>query len=188
MLAPSLHELQTEVRLSAYADLFGSEPLQVFPYSDFARPDDDIRIELLLYPAGPHVAMVTSGFSDGARPRRELIQYFTHGRRADAHRMHAAAYTAVEAGRWLDFGSAITLPYPSGSAWPHTVFLPPPVKTHSDFEITVDGDPMRLLWHVPLSDTEFDYQREHGISSLLRGMSGAGLPWVFDEATRPVLV
>ncbi|MEO5923874.1 MAG: suppressor of fused domain protein [Bryobacteraceae bacterium] len=181
------HDLQTTVRLASYADLFGGEPLLTFPYSDFGSPDDDIRVEVLVYPLLDCVALVTNGFSAGGRPRRELIQYCKHGRRADAHRLHAAAYDCVEVGRWLDFGSAISLPYPSGSAWPHTVFLPPPVQAHSDFEITVDGDPMKFLWHVPLSSSEFDYQYDHGIPALLRGMSSVGLPWVFDEATRPVL-
>jgi hypothetical protein len=134
-----------------------------------------------------YVAMVTNGFSDGGHPRRELIQYCQHGRRSDAHRLHSAAYSAVETCHWLEVGSAITLPYPSGSAWPHTVFLPPPVRSHSDFEITVDGDPMKLLWHVPLSDREFDYQRDYGIPALLQGMSNAHVPWIFDETTRPVL-
>jgi hypothetical protein len=200
MLASLAHpyEAQTALRRSFYDKLFGAEPLQVFPYSDFTRPDDDIRIEVLAYPVRQRseedevvwerVAMVTNGLSDGGHPRRELIQYLAHGRRSDAHRLHSAAYSAVEMGRWLDSGSAVTLPYPSGSAWPHTIFLPPPVAAHSEFEITTDGEPMKLLWHVPLSDAEFAYQREHGIPALLRGMSTAKLPWFFDEATRPVLV
>jgi hypothetical protein len=194
MLASPTHPrvAQSEVRLSAYADLFGGGPAQVFPFSDFASPEDEIRIDVLVYPMRDdevdYVALLTSGLSEGGRPRRELIQYFSHARRADAHRMHGVAYAAVEMGRWLDVGSATTLPYPSGSAWPHTVFLPPPVKAHSDFEITVYGDPMKLLWHAPLSSGEFDYQRDHGMPALLRGMSNARLPWIFDEATRPVLL
>jgi hypothetical protein len=191
------YEAQSALCKSSYAALFGSEPIQVFPYSDFTRPDGDIRIEVLVYSlrgldnghefGKDHVALLTNGLSSEGRPRRELIQYFAHGRRTDAHRIHSAAYSAVEMGRWLDFGSAVTLPYPSGSAWPHTVFLPPPVTAHSDFQIAVEGDPVKLLWHVPLSDAEFAYQRDHGIPALLRGMSNAALPWFFDETTRPML-
>lgn len=176
--------------LSAYSALFGDAPVQVFPYSDFTRPDDDIRIDVQVYAlqegGRDYVAMVTSGFATYGTVRRELIQYFEHGRRSDAHRLQSAAHSTVEMGRWLDFGSAISLPYPSGSAWPHTLFLPPPLRAHSEFAAG-GGEPLKLLWHVPLSTREFDYQREHGIPALLRGMSNAGLPWVFDETTRPLL-
>jgi hypothetical protein len=134
-----------------------------------------------------HVAMVTDGLSDQGRPRREFIQYIPYGRRADAHRLHSTAYSLAVIERSADFGDSITLPYPSGSAWPHAVFLPPPVRAHSDFEMTVDGNPMRFLWHVPLASSEFGYQLQYGIPALLRCMSNFGVPWVFDEATRPVL-
>lgn len=177
--------------LTAYAALFGGGPVQVYPYSDFTRQDDDIRIDVEVYPmqeSGRNfVAMVTRGFGAHGVVRRELIQYFEHGRRSDAHRLHSAAQSTVEMGRWLDFGSAITLPYPCGSAWPHTLFLPPPLQAHSEFSADGEGEPLRLLWHLPLSGREFEYQREHGIPDLLRGMSNAGLPWVFDETTRPLL-
>lgn len=176
--------------LTAYTTLFGGAPVQVYPYSDFTRPDDDIRIDVQVYHlrlAGQDfVAMVTSGFATHGIARRELIQYFEHGRRSDAHRLHSAAQSTVEMGRWLDFGSAITLPYPSGSAWPHTLFLPPPLSAHSEFAAG-ETEPLKLLWHVPLSSREFDYQLEHGIPALLRGMSHARVPWVFDESTRPLL-
>jgi hypothetical protein len=191
MVASHVHDLALATRMAAYDGLFGGAPVQVFPYADFTRPDDDIQIDVLVYSlresGRDYSAMVTNGFSDGGNPRRELIQYFQHGRRSDAHRLQSAAQAAVEMGRWLDIGSAITLPYPSGSAWPHTIFLPPPLREHSEFEVEIAGGPAKLLWHVPLSDTEFAYQREHGIPVLLRGMSNAGLPWIFDETTRPVL-
>jgi len=179
-------------RRAAYGELFGGEAVRVYPWSDFTRPDDAIRIEVLVYPLREpgqnHVVMVTSGYSELGQPRRELIQYLPHGRRADAHRLHSAAYAAAVAGRELDFGSTMTLPYPSGSAWPHTILLPPPVSAHSEFSMEMEGGPVRLLWHVPLSESEFAYQAEYGIGPLLRGMSSAELPWFFDEATRPVLV
>jgi hypothetical protein len=187
MLAPAVHDRADTARVAAFSALFGSQPTQLFPFSDFTRPDDDIRIDVLVYAlkgAGrDFAAMVTSGFSERAQPRRELIQYFEHGRHSDAHRLQSAAQSAVEMGRWLDFGSAITLPYPSGSAWPHTLFLPPPMPGHSELA----AGEIKLLWHVPLSDAEFDYQRDYGIPALLRGMSHAAVPWVFDETTRPLL-
>ena len=186
MLATTVHP-----RLASYAELFGGQPVQIFPYSDFTCPDDDVRINVLVYRVSCStddcVAMVTNGFSEVGRPRRELLQYGPRPRRADAHRLHSAAYAAIQTERRLDYGDTIELPYPAGTAWPNAVLLPPLIRAHSDFEMTADGDPMKLLWHLPLADSELTYKKAHGISALLEGMGTAKLAWIFDEATRPVL-
>ncbi len=181
------HEVQTEVRMSSYADLFGGPPEQYFAYTDFSHPDDEIRIDVLAYKLKHGVALVTNGLSDAGRPRRELLQYCSHHRRSDAERLHGAAHLAIRTGRQLDYADTLELPHPAGTAWPNAIFLPPQIRSHSDFEITVDGDPLKLLWHLPLSDSELAYKQAHGVSALLEGMSTAKLPWIFDEATRPVL-
>jgi len=176
------HDVQTEVRMSSYADLFGGPPEQYFTHLD-----DESRIDVLAYKLKLGVALVTNGLSDAGRPRRELLHYCSHPRNADARRLHSVAHLAMKTGRQLDYADTFELPHPAGTAWPNAILLPPQIRSHSDFEITVDGDPLKLLWHLPLSDSELAYKQAHGVSALLEGMSTAKLPWIFDEATRPVL-
>lgn len=175
-----------QARADALSALFGREPSETFDFWRFTRPDDPLRIDVLAYPLDLNgdecVALLTSGLSDSTSAPHELLQYVPRARGADAQRLHGVAYRAVAEGRPLDYAATVTLPRPAGTAWPHAVLLPPPVPEHSE------NGPLKLLWHVPLSDSEFAYQRQHGLPALLKAMSAAKAPWIFDEATRPVLL
>ena len=57
-----------------------------------------------------------------------------------------------------------------------------------EFVFEVEGDPVSFLWHVPISDEERAYKQEHGANALIDRMDAVGLPWVFDENNRPLLV
>ena len=45
-----------------------------------------------------------------------------------------------------------------------------------------------FLWHVPLSDEEYEYRREYGVDALLDRMREIRLLWIFDEGNRPSLL
>ena len=47
---------------------------------------------------------------------------------------------------------------------------------------------MRLLWHIPLSETELEFKIKNGVNALLGRMQERQLPWIFDENNRPSLV
>lgn len=185
------HEGHAHQLRAAYEVLFGGEALDAFEFWQFTRPDDEIRIDLLAYGLGDAaarvIALVTNGLSDWSSARCELVQYVPKVRGADLHRLHALAYGAAAEGRQLDYACTVSLPAPAGSAWPHAVLLPPPVAMHAEVPI-LPGEAVKLLWHVPLAESEFVYQREHGLPALVEAMGAAQAPWVFDEATRPVLL
>lgn len=42
------------------------------------------------------------------------------------------------------------------------------------------GDPVQLLWMIPLTDAELGFAKEHGSASLLERIDGGSQMWVFD--------
>jgi hypothetical protein len=62
------------------------------------------------------------------------------------------------------------------------------MRNHQEFEMTVEGDPVSLLWHIPISEKEREFKVQHGMNALLDRLEAVKLPWVFDEANRPPLV
>lgn len=76
----------------------------------------------------------------------------------------------------------------AGTPWKNALFLDPIIRSHREFAFDLEGDEVRLLWHVPISDAELEYKRTHGADALIDRMSEVKLPWVFDEADRPPLV
>jgi len=64
----------------------------------------------------------------------------------------------------------------------------PPIKSHREFIFEVEGDKVSFLWHIPISDEERAYKKEHGSNALIDRMDAVKLPWVFDESNRPPLL
>ena len=79
-------------------------------------------------------------------------------------------------------------PAVEGTPWKDAFFLEPPLAGHQEFACDVCGDRVGLLWHIPISEAERAFKREHGSGALLDRMDAVGLSWVFDEGNRPGLV
>ena len=197
------HQLAAR-RVEAYRRLFGSEPIQVLTHDQFQKPAFGGRLDVHLYEmayereTGQVQVAVTSGMSDylmtdnnsDAPPRRrELIQYFRDCKMLDLVRLHDMAWVPLAQGFALDFFHTVGS-YPSfNSAWPNALFLPSLVQPHAEFELDLGGgEPMQLLWHVPLSQAELDYKTANGVNALLKRMGEVKLPWIFDENNRPALI
>ena len=192
-------------RAAAYRKLFVGEPIRVLPHDQFQKPAFGGRLDVHLYEmayereTGQVQVAVTSGMSDylmldnstadGPPRRRELIQYFRDCKMLDLVRLHDMAWVPLAQGFALDFFHTVGS-YPSfNSAWPNALFLPSLVKPHAEFELDLgEGEPMQLLWHVPLSEAELNYKAANGVNALLQRMGEVKLPWIFDENNRPALV
>jgi hypothetical protein len=198
------HQALTEQRVKAYGELFGCTPSAAFsPYDLFPSPDERFPIDVLVYTletrSGDVDVAVTNGMSDQrladpARPhewtRRELIQYFPKCTRDHARRLHDMAWTPLVDEFYLDWGDSIAWPHPAvaGTPWNNAFFLLPLIASHRDFVFEVEGDQASLLWHIPISDAELEYKREHGTDALIDRLEAVKLPWIFDESNRPPLV
>jgi hypothetical protein len=122
--------------------------------------------------------------------RRELIQYLPKCTEDHARRLHDMAWLPLFDGFYLDSHHSVAWPQPAvaGTLWKNAFFLLPLIKAHREFVFEVEGDPLSLLWHVPISDEERAYKQQHGADALIDRMDAVSLPWVFDEDNRPLLM
>jgi hypothetical protein len=200
------HMQFTMIRAQAYEKLFGGKPVAFFPSHKFrGKEDGPYLIDVFVYSmemAGdnrPIYAVVTNGMSDqrmaeGDSPeqprRRELIQYFRECTEGHAKRLRDMAWLPLFDNFLLDAQHSIAWEWPAmaGTPWKNAFFLLPMPNPHQDFRCKIEGDPMSFLWHIPISDAERAYKQEHGANAFLDRMQKAKLPWIFEEANRPVLV
>jgi hypothetical protein len=203
--ADAHHFACTEIRAPAFASLFGDAPIETFSATHF-EPEGrgDIVIDVLVYELAvaersPIAVSVTNGMSDqrmaeGDDPeqprRRELIQYLPRCTPGHARRLRDMAWLPHFDGFLLDTHHSLAWQWPAveGTPWKNAFFLEPLVHAHREFSITIDGDPVTFLWHIPLSDEEREFKRTHGSNALIDRMDEIELPWIFDEENRPPLV
>ena len=201
------HLALTKQRAAAYATLFGGKPEKIFPYHGFYSDDEDDKpylIDVFIFPLefeefpGRATAAVTNGMSDyvitdaqtGQRSRCELIQYFHDCDFDHAERLFDLAYITLFDGFSLGPYQTIAMPDAvlDDSPLRNSFFMPPLPTPHRNFQIEIEGVPMSLLWHVPISDEELAYKKKNGPNSLIERMQTVELPWIFDEAERPSLL
>lgn len=199
------HGKWSEFRKSAFEGLFGCEASGVFTSAELAaEPNDPVLIDVLVFDLetqsyGDIQIAVTNGMSDRRMvdtedpkiwSRRELIQYFPKCTKEHAVRLRDMAWLPHHDGFWLDTCHTIAWEYPAieGTPWSAAFFLEPLLRSHREWEIEVEGDPVSLLWHIPISPAELKYKTEHGANALIDRLEAVELPWVFDEANRPPLV
>ena len=204
--AEALHRRLTGVRAPAYAELFGGKPAHVFPAHALRTDDDDpYLIDVFVYPltvegvAGDVFAAVTNGMSDhrmaeGDDPeqprRREVIQYLRACTEGHAKRLRDMAWLPLCDEFLLDSHHTVRWEWPAvaGTPWKNALFLLPIWRAHREFAVGVEGEDVSFLWHIPISDDEWAYRKEHGTDGLIDRMQEAKLPWIFDEADRRPLV
>jgi len=199
------HRRNTEARVAAYEELFGCTAKTVFPYRELAVVEEEpFMIDVFVYELGTERfgdvdVTVTNGMSNQRMTdpedstywgRRELIQYLPTCTRDHAKHLYSMAWAPLDEGYFLDvfhtmawYRAAI-----EGTPWTSAFFLQPLIESHQEFEMEIDGDPVSLLWHIPISEAEREFKVQHGANELIDRLQAVDLPWVFDEANRPSLL
>src|SRR5262249_52751196 len=149
---------------------------------------------------GEFVALVTNGMSDlrmadpdGEAPpaslRRELIQYLPRATPEHARRLYQMAWLPHFDGFLLDEQHTVAWEWPAveGTPWKNALFLRPLLRSHAKFQFQLDEDTVSFLWHVPISDAERAFILEDGVDEFLDRMDQVELPFLFDEANRPLV-
>jgi hypothetical protein len=197
------HRKFTDVRAESYRKLFDASPTRIFPSSDFVDDKDekhsiDIYVYALRGTSGDLEVAVTNGMSDQRMidpgdsnhwSRRELIEYFPKCTAGHAERLHDMAWVPLFDGFLIDTHHTMwwNRSAVAGTPWTEAFFLDPIIKNHRQFTMDVDGDPVSLLWHIPISEMERKYKQQNGANALIHRMQEINLPWIFDEANRPPL-
>lgn len=207
MQAMATHQQCTAIRAAAYGKLFGTRPFAVYAFHQLRGKDDGpFLIDVFCYPLRVEgrdkavIAVVTNGMSDQAlaldaqrpmRPRRrELIQYMPECPGWCAQRLRDMAWLPLFDGFLLDARDTVAweLPAKDGAAWQHGFFLDPIWTPHQGSFVTIEGDEVSFLWHIPISTAELAFKRANGADAFLDRMQEVNLPWLFEEANRPALV
>lgn len=199
----SQYKKNTEFRVRTYEDFFGPAS-SFFPHTLFSdSTTEEYRIDVFVYTletkSGSVEVAVTNGMSDHrmVEPeesaefhRRELIQYLPKCTEAHARRLRDMAWLPLEDGFHLDTHHSVKWPLPAveGTPWKNAFFLEPLHASHREFQFEIDGDPVSLLWHIPISDEERAFLLDHGSNDFIDRMDEVSLPWIFDENNRPSLV
>ncbi|MBI1831604.1 MAG: suppressor of fused domain protein [Planctomycetes bacterium] len=199
----SRHRALTKLREAAYEKLFGVAPSIIYPFAEFTPKDDeqflvDVYVFTMEGPEGDFDVAVTNGMSDQRmvnrkKPeqwaRRELIQYLRQGTKDHAHRLNEMAWVPRFDGFLIDAQHFMSWERPAvkGTPWRDAFYLEPIVKSHQKFSMRIEDDPVRFLWHIPISAVECEYKRQKGADALIDRMQEVNLPWIFDEANRPAL-
>ncbi|MFK7985060.1 MAG: suppressor of fused domain protein [Sandaracinaceae bacterium] len=194
-------------RDEVYAELFG-EVLSVAPDSDDAVPHIEVRRYGIAVDDAPVDVWVTFGMSDvameddeGETLRRELIFYAAPGAFDYQYGLHAIAHLPFENDTFLDFDHAVQLLghffVPGGLellaedagdtvALPNVFLTDTPVGEHQRISelLTMLGDPVELLWVLPMSLAERDFLRTRGPDAFLELLDERGHPFVFPEGGR----
>jgi hypothetical protein len=202
----AIHRRLTAIRAPAFSELFESKVVAMFPSHQLSgEQDGPFFIDVLVYPLevedvdGLVVVAVTNGMSDqrmaaGDDPdqlrRRELIQYLRECTPGHAKRLRDMAWIPLHDEFLLDSHHSIPWEWPAveGTPWKNAFFLEPHFGPHQEFRLDLDGEEMGLLWHIPISDEERAFKKEHGSNALLDRMDQVDLPWLFEESNRPSMI
>jgi hypothetical protein len=178
-----------------YEELFG-------PYDvAFHQLDDETpHIDVYRHPpteGRPFSTFVTGGASrlpmqvppeyHGAPRRIELVLYVGEPRNEYGHLLHRLAHYSHRNATWLGYWhSLVGEPIVPDSLLGPIVFLDPPFEPDNVLHerLIVEGDPVELLWVVPITEQELAYKVEHGIEALQERLAEDDVPAVFDPGRR----
>ena len=198
---PVVASPQHQQCLDAFDAVFGGPPTELYPNRSWSDGlDDEIPpMAVAHYPTDAGQVLVTIGMScrsltfpsryTGRPFRTELILYVSEVR--DEHidiLLWLAAYPHLDS-TVLGFGHTVQGDEPmfEGSQLRHALMLEPLDSQHRVDELLVDGEPVHVLWLVPLTHGELELKKERGVDALLDLFSAADLPVVLNE-TRASLV
>ena len=156
-----------EQREVAYIDRFG-------PYSNVVHELMPMIPHIDVYIHPPHddrdfTTLVTGGMSDNpmpipqgpCSPRAELVMYVSEPTQLYIDLLRFLARLPYEQNTWFSYGSTMTNGQPpqpifDGSVLDSYTFLPSIIATDHEIgeSVSVEGDPLSLLWVVPISSAE----------------------------------
>jgi hypothetical protein len=184
-------------RADVYRKAFG-EPTERIPGVATPRAP---AIDVLVHPPGhatrSFYTLVTSGMSD--RPMHPPADVGRDGRRAElvlyvdlpgpslARLLQTLARLPHEAGGWLGAGHTIPngdppAPLFPGSRLSSVLLLDSVVAPERDTYrvVEIEGDPLHILWPVPLTAAELAFKIEHGSLALLDVFNERQFSFVLD--------
>ena len=190
MAAPARNT--NELRLEVYSRLLGHPTGRA----------EGRGLEVLQIPPGFHGrdfhTLVTSGLSDRPMPvpeelgsehrRAELALYLRRPGPEHVRLLQTCAALAGEPDTWLGHGHTIPNGQPPAPLFPGSslsaVLLLRTILEPDAFlgdHLVLEGDPVNLLWLVPITTAELELKLVQGLEALLQRFDDGGLSHVLDE-------
>lgn len=182
-----------ESRLAAYGRLLGHAT---------GRAEGPAGVDVLQVPPGFHGrdfwTLLTSGLSDRRmaipsdlgpeHARAELVLYVREPSPEHVRLLQTCAALAAEPETWLGHGHTIPNGQPPAPLFPGSQLkvllllrtILEPDAFLSD-HLTIEGDPVSLLWLVPITAAELDLKLLQGLPALFQRFDEGGLSHVLDE-------
>lgn len=186
------HAAFQEQREKLYESLFGEadsvyhEVLPLVPHVDVYvyKPTSDRDFYTLITGGMSDLRMTLPRGVSSEYARAELVFYCKEPEKSFQETLRRLAHFPHDNKTWLSYGHTMPNGNPPtpvfGSALLTTfLFMPSIVAPESDLEknLVLDGDPVNLLWVVPLTTAECEYKLENGVN---------GIYDLFDEHKHPV--
>jgi Suppressor of fused protein (SUFU) len=185
-----------ETRHAAYEKLFGKVDA-VYAEDSLLIPRVDLRSYYRKAAGGGMTcALVTSGMSDlpmkvpndpRASRRVELVLYCAEPRHEYIETMRWLAHFPHDQKTWIGFGHTIPNGNPPAPFWGSpaldTVLLMPTVVQRDRTlpqELVLEGDPVDLLWVVPISPAECKLKLKKGVTAIYQLFDQNKHPHVFE--------
>lgn len=195
-LTPEQIDAGVEARERVYEELFGTPATFVWHETTPRAP----HVDVYSYPPGhagrSYFTFITGGMSD-------LPMYVPQGRE-EVRRAEIIFYSAEPSDAaiaWLQFLAHFPHDFQTWLATGHTLpnGQPPsplgegsrldtmllvesprePDRTLSE-RLQIAGEPVQLLWLLPITSAECEYKLEHGVEALMARFEERGLPLLFD--------
>lgn len=172
------------------------------------KTEEDPHIDIYCFPPGhagrDFFTLVTGGMSDRVMnvppelppdyPRRiELVFYCAEPRTEYAEFVKRLAHYPFDENTWFGIGHTMetaSISLLGCSEISALLFIPSPILPDESLPdiLRIDGDPVTLMWVVPITKAECALVRKAGCCGAILDMfSQQGRPYVFDPSRRPLL-
>jgi hypothetical protein len=187
-----------ERREALYTELFGpieTVSHEVMPFV----PHIDVYVHAPGYDGRDFYTLITGGMSDipmtvpaeaGDQARRaELILYCAEPKPEYVAFLRFLAHFPHDNGTWLGVGHTMPngdppSPFFSGSDLTSLILIDSILAPDRSFaeRLTLGGDPVDLLWVVPLTTAECELKLQHGLDALYGVLNQHNHPFILDES------
>jgi hypothetical protein len=180
---------------AVYEELFGTYDLAFHQLDDEAPhidvyhhpPTEGRPFSTFITGGASRLAMtVPTEYPEAAR-RIELALYVAEPRNEYGIVMYRLARYAQRNDTWIGYWHSVPGdPIVPGSLLAPVVLLDPPFEPDNALHehLVVEGDPVELLWVVPITEQELAYKLEHGAEALQERLAERDVPFVLDPGRR----
>jgi hypothetical protein len=165
-------------RVFGECDKVYHETIPMIPHIDvhvFPTRHEDVDFFTLVTTGMSDLPMTPSPDHEGAPTRAELLMYVSEPRTRYIEVMRMLAHLPHDLASWFDYAHTVPNGSPPAPLFDEDskldtfVFMPPILCSDDELlnSFQIDGEPVRLLWTVPITTSECNLKLEQGYLALM---------------------